>query len=106
MKFDELFNTLMEACYSERYTETERDEIFRRENEKQMNRDRLRKKIEAEKKEKERRKKMEDLSKKFVGEKKGPYDDEDVAKKAKPYDKVTKADFLPKEVQDKINKEK
>ena len=71
MKFDELFDTLIEACYKHSSG-----------------------------------KKSGRTNEAHCGthEEDAEETDENVAKKAKPYDKVTKADFLPKKVRDKINK--
>ena len=74
MKFDELFNTLMEACgthgnkVKEAHCGTHGEKAHS-------------KKIEEE-------------------------SDEDVAARTPPRKKLNKADFLPKKVRDKINKEK
>lgn len=81
MKFDELFNTLMEKNKSGSFTKGQQDDGMEA---------RAAEYAKAQRKKKDKKEES----------------DEEVAKKAKPYDKVTKADFLPKEVQDKINKEK
>lgn len=103
MKFDELFDTLMEACYSHNKrvkkeahcgTHGEKSSGSRVKGQQEDEMD-----ARAEEYAKAQRKKSKKDDKKKES-------DEEVAKRAKPYDKVTKADFLPKEVRDKINNKK
>ena len=103
MKFDELFDTLMEACYSHNKrvkkeahcgTHGEKSSGSRVKGQQEDEMD-----AKAEEYAKAQRKKAKKDGKKEES-------DEDVAGRTPPYDELNKADFLPPEVRKKINKEK